>query len=173
MEARAQAIHAATMRIGALARDSGYTDKTLRYYEELGLLRPAGRTASGYRTYATDAVERLRLIRNAQDLGLSLRDVRTILDAGDAGDDPCVHTLALVDRQLRRLAEQARRLRELRRDLTALRRRVSEGAGMTLPGGGLCSCLTEEIQYGKRSAVRARRRRRNVRKEDADGLPLS
>jgi len=150
------------LRIGQLARATGHSAKTLRYYEEIGLLRPAGRTRAGYRTYTNEAIERLRLIRNGQDLGLTLEDVRKILDAGDAGSDPCVHTLALVDRQLARLTEQAKRLRELRKDLLSVRTRVCEGAGKASPNGGLCSCLTDDFGVRRRASVQRQITRKKV-----------
>jgi DNA-binding transcriptional MerR regulator len=159
------------LRIGELARATGHSAKTLRYYEEVGLLRSQARTPAGYRTYGADAIERLRLIRNAQDLGFSLEDARRILDAGDAGNDPCVHTLALVDRELEQLALQATRLRALRKDLLALRQRVSDGLGKAAPHGGVCSCLTEGFS-AKTPANRSGAKRRNLRKEDRRGLPV-
>lgn len=89
------------LRIGQLAAASGFKARTLRYYEAVGLLRPATRTASGYRLYGPDAVERLNLVRRARVLGLPLADIRQILRATDAGNIPCVHMLEAVDRQYR------------------------------------------------------------------------
>ena len=58
----------------------------LRYYEEQGLLRPDGRSDSGYRLYQPEAIQRLRLIQRAQRLGFALADIRTLLDVWDDGD---------------------------------------------------------------------------------------
>ena len=52
---------------------------TIRYYERMGLLPPTGRSASGYRLYGEQAVERLRFIRGAQRVGLRLREIRELL----------------------------------------------------------------------------------------------
>jgi DNA-binding transcriptional MerR regulator len=161
----------AMLRIGQLARETGLTAKTLRFYEQAGLIRPARRTAAGYRLYEEGAVERLGLVRNAQDLGFSLDDVRMILDAGDAGKDPCVHTLALVDRQLDRLAVHEKRLRQLRKDLRSLRGKVSDGLGRTSPRGGLCSCLTDGFA-APRHATRRSAPRPPTRKEERHVLPV-
>jgi DNA-binding transcriptional MerR regulator len=171
-EHRADVEKNGALRIGQLARASGYNAKTLRYYENVGLLRPRARTRAGYRTYDSAAIERLRLIANAQDLGFTLEEIRQVLDAGDAGADPCVHTLALVDRQLERLAVQANRLRELRKGLRSLRTRVSAGLGKAPPRGGLCSCLTDGFVSGRRSSSHNPKQRR-VRKEKRRELPVS
>lgn len=72
--------------IGELARAAGVRASTLRYYEEQGLLSPAGRTAAGYRFYHPDAVQTLRFIQRAQQLGFSLNDIRTLLNGWQKGD---------------------------------------------------------------------------------------
>ena len=132
-------------RIGQLARATGFTEKTLRYYDEIGLLKPAGRSASGYRLYRDDASERLRFIRTAQDLGLSLSDIHNILEISDGGRVPCHHVLGVVKRDLGKIDLQLRRLRELRRALLGARIRLVEA----LSGGGRqagqgCQCLAAD-----------------------------
>lgn len=69
--------------IGKLARDVGIGAGTLRYYEQLGLLPPAQRTAAGYRVYGAAAAARLRFIRRAQALGFSLEEVAELLALSD------------------------------------------------------------------------------------------
>ena len=68
-----------TVTIGKLAKDIGIGAGALRYYERLGLLPPASRTASGYRVYDSDAATRLRFIRRAQALGFSLEGIAELL----------------------------------------------------------------------------------------------
>jgi len=69
--------------IGKLAREAGIGAGTLRYYERLGLLAPAERTASGYRMYGQSAARRLRFIRRAQALGFTLEEVADLLKLSD------------------------------------------------------------------------------------------
>ena len=69
--------------IGKLAKNVGIGAGTLRYYEQLGLLPPAQRTASGYRVYGAAAATRLRFIRRAQALGFSLEEVAELLALSD------------------------------------------------------------------------------------------
>jgi Cu(I)-responsive transcriptional regulator len=67
------------MNIGAASRASGVSSKMIRYYEEIGLIRAAGRTLSGYRVYAADEVQNLRFIRRARDLGFPLDRIAQLL----------------------------------------------------------------------------------------------
>lgn len=134
------------LRIGQLADASGTPPKTLRYYEEIGLLRPDGHTESGYRMYSEKAVERLRFVRRAKSLGLSLKDIGEILAISDAGRVPCEHVVGVIDRELERIAEQMAGLTALREDLTGLRRQLTDAlaSGATKPGK-LCPCLADGL----------------------------
>ena len=67
------------MRIGELTERSGVPSTALRYYEQTGLLPAPSRTSAGYRVYDTEVLPRLRFIRSAQAVGLSLADIREIL----------------------------------------------------------------------------------------------
>ncbi len=105
------------MRIGELAAASGVSTKTLRFYEQAGLLPGPPRTAGGYRDFPEQTVKRLAFIRDAQGAGLSLAEIRSVLALRDAGASPCAHVAALVDRHLEDID---RRLAELRATQTAL-----------------------------------------------------
>jgi len=70
--------------IEQVATHTGFTKRTLRYYEEVGLLLPTGRTEGNYRRYSEADVERLERIKNLRDLlGFSLADIREIMEAED------------------------------------------------------------------------------------------
>src|ERR1700735_5575588 len=71
-------------RIGEVAKLTGVTTRTLRYWEELGLIQPSSYRASGERLYSPTDVARVGRIRNLHELlGFSLAEVRTVLNAGD------------------------------------------------------------------------------------------
>lgn len=77
------------MRIGELARATGVSADTIRYYEKIGLLPRAVRTHSGYRNYTDSTARRIRVIRNAVQLGFPLREIAKVLRVRDAGGAPC------------------------------------------------------------------------------------
>ncbi|MFL6000823.1 MAG: MerR family transcriptional regulator [Streptomyces sp.] len=101
------------MLIGEVARRSGVSARMLRHYESLGLLRPSGRTGSGYREYSGDDIRRIFHIESLKSLGLSLREI------GRALDDPGFTPSALVDDLIRQTRERIAAETEL---LTRLRR---------------------------------------------------
>jgi DNA-binding transcriptional MerR regulator len=100
------------MRIGEIASRAGVPAKTIRFWEDQGLLPPPGRTPAGYRDYGPAVVDRLGFIRHAQTAGLSLAAIRQVLEVRDGGEPPCVHVTELI---ARRLAEVDARLAELTR----------------------------------------------------------
>ena len=104
--------------IGVIATQAHVPIKTIRYYEDVGLLRKPARTASGYRLYDQDIVDRLQFIKKAQGLGLRLQDVKEILDLADRGRCPCGHVQQLLRKRLRELQEKIA-------DLTVLERRIA------------------------------------------------
>jgi len=70
---------APSLTIGQVAKTSGVAPKTIRYYEQIGVLPAPSRAASGYRLYDQPGVERLRFIRRARSLGLPLQQLKTLM----------------------------------------------------------------------------------------------
>ncbi|MGW5064099.1 heavy metal-responsive transcriptional regulator [Streptomyces sp. NPDC004096] len=104
------------MRTGELAVAGGLTAKTIRFYEQTGLLPEPPCTLSGYRDYAPQTAHRLASIRDAQSAGLTLAEIRSILALRDSGEPPCMHVTGLIDQHL---ADIERRMAELRKTRTA------------------------------------------------------
>lgn len=107
------------MRIGEAAAAAGMTTKTLRFYEDRGLLPPAERAANGYRVYPGEAITRLEFIRRGRASGLTLAQIGEILALRDRGSAPCTHVRDLLARQLADIDAQIA-------ELTALRAAVAE-----------------------------------------------
>ncbi|MEU8527332.1 MerR family transcriptional regulator [Streptomyces sp. NPDC048629] len=101
------------MLIGDVARRSGVSARMLRHYEALGLVRPTGRTDSGYREYSADDVRRIFHIESLRSLGLSLRDVGRALD--DPGFKPSELVDDLIGRTRERIAAETELLTRLNR----------------------------------------------------------
>jgi len=134
------------LRIGQLATKTGFTPKTLRYYEDLGLVRPDRRSESGYRLYGDAAIERLRFVNRARALGLRLEDISQILEISDEGRVPCEHVQGIVDRELERIETQMKRLQELRNGLLALRSRMADAlASGAARSGQQCPCFEDGV----------------------------
>jgi len=88
------------MRIGEVAHISGLSPTTIRYYEDIGLVPEPARAANGYRDYEPGALERLRFISDAQDSGLTLAEIASILELRAQGESTCHHTIELMERHL-------------------------------------------------------------------------
>ncbi len=87
--------------IGELAKRSGASRDALRFYEREGLLPPPPRSESGYRQYRLDDVERVRFIREAQKIGLTLDDVRELLSLRAASTaQECERVKARIQKRL-------------------------------------------------------------------------
>lgn len=106
--------------IGAVSKKSGLPIKTIRYYDEIGLLKTTGRTEGGYRVFADDALTRLGFIRRAQSLGLTLTEIKEFLDVYDQGDLPCSHIQLKLEDKLAEIEKQIQQLQILKQELSGL-----------------------------------------------------
>lgn len=114
------------MQIGELARRTGVNPKTIRFYEEIGLLRASGRTETGYRIYDEAHVKQIEFIRRAKRLGLTLEEIRDIMRLREGGQAPCFHVERLLQQRLAELQQMQAELRQLQGDLEATLRRTRE-----------------------------------------------
>ena len=80
------------MTIGAVARQSGIPVRTLRFYEERGLISPFGRTSKGYRLYGAAVLKELAFLKGSKRLGLHLDDIAQLLETRRQGKCPCERT---------------------------------------------------------------------------------
>lgn len=113
----------------------------MRFYEQQGLLPAAERTPTGYRDYTPEAIGRLDFIRRGQAAGLTVAQVRQILDIRDGGDPPCGHVRDLLDYRLTDLDAQIARLTALRETIAHLRDEVAKAEPETCPADHVCGYL--------------------------------
>jgi len=103
--------------IGELSRQAGIPTQTIRYYERLGLLNPPQRTESQYRIYSLEDQERLRFIQKAKRFGLSLDEIKKLLDIRAEGVPPCASLKAMVKQHLDELDYRIQELMAFRQAL--------------------------------------------------------
>jgi DNA-binding transcriptional MerR regulator len=129
------------LTIGQLARATGVAAKTIRYYEQMGILPAPRRSAAGYRQYARRDVHRLLFMRRARALGLSLATLKTLTAELDNGEcltmRPRLH--ALVTEQLRIVQRQIAEFQLLERQLAQVLQRLQTAAPVQHADG--CRCL--------------------------------
>ena len=141
------------LKIGQLAKRSGATTKTIRYYELLGLLHEPERTESGYRLYDEKDVERLIFIRKAKSLGFSLTDIGETLTLYDSQQAPCIHVLALLDRKIQEIDQLMDELQELQQELQRLREESAPRVKRDADGSPICGIIEQDIHAKGQAAL--------------------
>ena len=103
-----------------LARLSGVSADTVRFYERRNLLLPAVRTSAGYRVFSPDSLARMRLIRAGLSIGFSVAELADILRERNSGGAPCRRVRQLAGEKLAVLEERLRELQTWRRELRSM-----------------------------------------------------
>jgi DNA-binding transcriptional MerR regulator len=120
-----------SLKVGEVAKAAGVGVQTLHYYERVGLLPKPKRSAANYRIYAADAIRRVRFIKKAQAVGLTLEETKQILDLKDRGHAPCHQVVELGKKHLQ---ETELRLTQLRAFHRMLAKSVDEWRKADRPG---------------------------------------
>ena len=141
------------LKIGDLARRSGVSPRTIRFYEAAGVFPAPPRGPNGYRLYTAEAAEILRFIQQAQGLGLTLAEIREIVAIRQGGRPPCHHVYQLLKEKD---AELDRKLR----DLLTLRRRIRQSlaAWGRRPAGAAAICPHIEASLAAAHSRKAEKR---------------
>jgi MerR family copper efflux transcriptional regulator len=142
------------MRIGELAQLTGVPTKTIRYYEEIGVLPAPDRTANDYRDYSDEAVDRLAFIRDAQATGLTLTEIASILDLRSQGESTCLHVVDLLERHLSALDRHIKTLRETRKKLAVLTAQARELDPSECHDPNRCQTISEGLGLKTRDGGR-------------------
>ena len=133
------------MKIGAVAKLTDTSTKTIRFYEEAGLLPPPARTAAGYRDYGPEIADRLRFIRRGQAAGLTLQEVRQILSVHDRGDTPCGHVRQVLHDRLDQVRGQLAELVALEGHLQSLLNHAEQDAPTPHDQSTVCWILETDL----------------------------
>jgi DNA-binding transcriptional MerR regulator len=139
------------MQISELAERTNVPAKTIRYYEEMGLLPPPTRKPNGYREYREVDVDRLRLVAGARRLDFSLAEISEIIDLRDRQIAPCGVLLDLLNQKAEEISQRISELQRVQKDLESL-----YSVGLTFPTddveGKNCVChlVSEHERVGAR-----------------------
>lgn len=132
------------LRIGELSKQTGVSSKTIRYYEEIGLLPEPQRAENGYRAYSQDDVDRLQFIRRARALDFALDEIAEILAFKERDEPPCKHVMDLICHRIDAIESQISDLERVRDELKALHE-----AGQDLPEDvRMRTCICHLVQTG-------------------------
>lgn len=133
------------MTVKQVAERVGLPSRTVRYYDRIGLVAAEERTAAGYRVYSPEEEGKLRFVRQAKALGLSLEEIRGLIEAAERGC--CGQVMPELDRILEdKVAEIDTRIAELsalRDRLVAYTADKESGGGGCRQHGAFCTCLED------------------------------
>ncbi|MHB1950606.1 MAG: MerR family transcriptional regulator [Acidiferrobacteraceae bacterium] len=129
------------LTIGALARAAGVHVETVRYYQRRGLLAEPAKPPGGIRHYSREAVERLRFIRRAQEIGFTLAEIHELLGLGSRA---CAETRQRAEQKMQDIDQRVAGLREMQRMLRSLVRHCTAGRAGPCP-------LYERLTDGRRA----------------------
>lgn len=142
------------MNIGQASRASGVTTKMIRYYDEIGLVRPASRTDSNYREYEPRQINELRFIKRARSLGFSMEEITLLLSLWRDRSRPSREVKAIADKHL---ADLDARIAEMQAMADTLRHLSHCCAGDDRPDCPILQDLTEGSEPSEPSKRATRR----------------
>jgi DNA-binding transcriptional MerR regulator len=131
-----------TLHIGEFAKAVGTSPKTIRFYEEAGVLPPARRSEQGWRLYDSKDIARLRFVRGARSIGLGLNEIRRFLSHRDRGEPACNDVLESIGKQIAEVDRQIEALGRLREDLERLH---ADGLARPVDRNDMLGCVCELV----------------------------
>jgi DNA-binding transcriptional MerR regulator len=154
-------------RVGELAKASGVSADTLRHYERKGVLC-SQRASNGYREYPENAIERVRLIRQALAVGFTLDELSAIFDIFDRGGAPCHQVRSMAANKLAEIENHLKQVAALRDDLRAALKDWDARLAKTAVGqrAGLLKTLAARSSVGAQStSLLLRKPKRNKKRK--------
>jgi DNA-binding transcriptional MerR regulator len=136
-------------KIGALAKQTGTNAPTIRYYEEIGLLRSAGRQAGNQRVYGDADVKSLTFIRRCREFGFSIEQVRSLVALVQDPASPCVQARDLAQEHLIAVRAKLAELKALQRSIAAF---VADCDASCAGGVGSDCVILDDLSNGRKSA---------------------
>jgi DNA-binding transcriptional MerR regulator len=141
--------HAA--RIGLVARETGLSIDTIRFYEKQGLLKRSPRTEGGFRLFGLRDIETLKFVRKAQELGFSLNEIRELLILRSDDLSACSHVKELLDQKLTAVVQKIAELKSMERSLKRALQKCNRELKTAGAGHDQCCPVIDEIKRAARS----------------------
>lgn len=141
----------AFLQIGDVARETGLSVDTIRFYERERLLRRAARSSGGFRLFSQSDMADLAFIRNAQNLGFSLEEIRDLVDMKNVRHPDCAEVERILERKIATVRAKIAALRKLERELKRATMRCQRNLSESKPGqAGPCPSLNDISQTNGR-----------------------
>ncbi|MCH7337439.1 MerR family transcriptional regulator [Acinetobacter sp. NIPH 2699] len=142
--------------IGQLAKKSGISVDTLRYYEKIGLLEKVQRTSGNYRYYSEQILSDLFFVKHCRELGITIQDIQRLKDLAKNPKQTCIEVDHLIDQYLAEISQKIKNLEHLKQDLAHLKQQCSqhrtiEQCGILKELNHPLECEHESHQYKKAS----------------------
>jgi DNA-binding transcriptional MerR regulator len=138
------------LQIGDVAERTGLTVDAIRFYEREKLLHTAARSSGGFRLFSDSDVEDLDFIRNAQELGFTLDEIRELLGLKHASHPDCSVVEQFVEHKIEIVRGKIAALRKLERELRRAASECKSNLGRTTNGGAKGCPVIDEISHGSR-----------------------
>ena len=135
------------LHVSELAEQAGVTAATIRYYSRAGLLHATRDPHNGYRYFSPADVKRVQFIRQSQDLGLKIADIKTIFDSVEQGHAPCSKVETLVRQRLDAISRQIEELRATKKRIAAAIHEWEENGSLSSEEARFCP-LIERLGCG-------------------------
>lgn len=113
------------MKIGELAKSTGCSIQTIRYYEKEGLILAKSRSEGNFRLYDKTALEKLLFIKHCRSLDLTLKEIKQLIQLQNSPESDCKGVSDMIDSHLDLLESRIKELKKLHNDLSALRQRCT------------------------------------------------
>lgn len=149
-----------SLHVGELARKADVTPATVRYYTHTGLLHPGREPDNGYRCFSGSDTRRIAFIKRAQALGLTIGDIKTLLEIADQGEVPCEEVKSMVEQRLTSVRDH---IAELEVKEERIRRAMTTWEKMIDPipvDGELCPLIERLDALNGSSHARTRQQQR-------------
>ena len=130
------------LKIGELAKQTGFAVGTLRYYSDLGLLQPIRIGDNRYRYYSQNANRQVEFIKKARAIGFTLEEIKTILDVRDRGEKPCSLVQNLLERKIEQLEIQIEKTSLFKQELEEYRKSWSDNPNPESDSQEVCPLIS-------------------------------